>query len=159
MESNGEFQESLFIGDDNEDVVDFVLVWDSNSKCADANSETRQVFESNLAQEGLVLSRHEHFETGLHFVKIHAPTEVLKRYAEILKLRFPMKKVRSTRLKYNTNHKGKKLLFQNLLDKLAVEGSLFLHISFDPSRKFRDASPQRWVLLFAFSSTHTQSSN
>ena len=97
MESNGEFQESLFIGDDNEDVVDFVLVWDSNSKCADANSETRQVFESNLAQEGLVLSRHEHLETGLHFVKIHAPTEVLKRYAEILKLRLPMKKVRSTR--------------------------------------------------------------
>lgn len=66
---------------------------------------TRQVFESNLAQEGLVLSRHEHFETGLHFVKIHAPTEVLKRYAEILKLRFPMKKVRSTRLKYQSLRK------------------------------------------------------
>ena len=106
MESNKEFQDAnLFIEDDTEDVVDFVLVWDSHSKCADANSETRQVFESNLAQEGLVLSRHEHFETGLHFVKIHAPTEVLKRYAEILKLRLPMKKVRSTRLKYQSQRK------------------------------------------------------
>ena len=103
MESNKEFQDAnLFIEDDK---VDFVLVWDSHSKCADANSETRQVFESNLAQEGLVLSRHEHFETGLHFVKIHAPTEVLKRYAEILKLRLPMKKVRSTRLKYQSQGK------------------------------------------------------
>ena len=106
MESNKEFQDAnLFIEDDTEDVVDFVLVWDSHSKCADANSETRQVFESNLAQEGLVLSRHEHFETGLHFVKIHAPTEVLKRYAEILKLRLPMKKVGSTRLKYQSQRK------------------------------------------------------
>ena len=70
MESNKEFQDAnLFIEDDTEDVVDFVLVWDSHSKCADANSETRQVFESNLAQEGLDLSRHEHFETGLHFVR------------------------------------------------------------------------------------------
>ena len=39
-----------------------------------------------------MLSRQQHLETGLHFVKIFAPTEVLKRYAEILKLRLPMKK-------------------------------------------------------------------
>lgn len=30
---------------------------------------------------------------GLNFIKIHAPIEVLKRYAEILKLRMPMKEI------------------------------------------------------------------
>ena len=91
MTSSGELQETL-LGEDN---VDFVLVWDahSSSSRSDEALRTRRVFESNLEQEGLVLSRYEHFETGLHFVKIHAPTEVLKRYAEILKLRLPMKKV------------------------------------------------------------------
>lgn len=30
---------------------------------------------------------------SLHFIKVHAPDEVLRRYAEILKLRMPMKMV------------------------------------------------------------------
>lgn len=30
---------------------------------------------------------------SLHFIKLHAPDEVLRRYAEILKLRMPMKMV------------------------------------------------------------------
>ena len=81
-----------------QDNVDFVLVWDSNSSSAKSEEakETRNIFESNLEQEGLVLSRYEHTnsEGGLHFVNIFAPDEVLKRYAEILKLRLPMKKVR-----------------------------------------------------------------
>ena len=98
MTSSGELQETL-LGEDN---VDFVLVWDAHSSSArsDEALRTRRVFESNLEQEGLVLSRYEHFETGLHFVKIHAPTEVLKRYAEILKLRLPMKKVSKKLDKY-----------------------------------------------------------
>ena len=51
----------------------------------------RQTFENNLQQEGLILSKDTHSETGLNFVKLTAPHEVLKRYAEILKLRLPMK--------------------------------------------------------------------
>ena len=78
-----------------QDNVDFVLVWDSNSSNSVEATETRNIFESNLEQEGLVLSRYEHSEGGLHFVNIFAPNEVLKRYAEILKLRLPMKKVRN----------------------------------------------------------------
>ena len=58
----------------------------------DEAKSKRNTFEDNLEQEGLLLSRQQHLETGLHFVKIYAPIEVLKRYAEILKLRLPMKK-------------------------------------------------------------------
>lgn len=35
---------------------------------------------------------------ALHFIKLHAPDEVLRRYAEILKLRMPMKKVQKENL-------------------------------------------------------------
>lgn len=52
-----------------------------------------QTFESNLEEEGLQIERKYVQETGLHFVKIYAPIEVLKRYAEILKLRLPMRQV------------------------------------------------------------------
>lgn len=51
-----------------------------------------QVFEENLINEGLELER-ENAIDGLYFIKIHAPSEVLRRYSEILKLRMPMKEV------------------------------------------------------------------
>lgn len=75
--------------------VDFVLVWDakSDSENSSALKLKRETFERNLEQEGLVLARENVTDLGLHFVKISAPLEVLKRYAEILKLRLPMKKL------------------------------------------------------------------
>ena len=84
--------------EENEEVslpcVDFVLVWESKStfSSSDEAKSKLKIFEHNLEQEGLTISRQQHLETGLHFVKIFAPLEVLKRYAEILKLRLPMKK-------------------------------------------------------------------
>ena len=69
-------------------------MWDSKSElsASAAFKNKRETFEYHLKQEGLMLSRDEHEETGLNFVKIYAPSEVLKRYAEILKLRLPMRK-------------------------------------------------------------------
>lgn len=92
--------------------VDFVLVWKKlvpssdeersdvlkNQELDDINlKETdrlakREVFEKNLAKEGLELER-KTVDEEVNFVKIHAPLEVLRRYAEILKLRLPMKEV------------------------------------------------------------------
>lgn len=70
-------------------------MWDESipSNDVDASHIKRQIFESNLEKEGLQI---EHVDTEgvtLHFLKIHAPDEVLRRYAEILKLRMPMKLV------------------------------------------------------------------
>lgn len=103
--------ESLFF-DDLERSVDFVVVWkklvpSSDDERSDALKERemneltkkesertmrREVFEENLIIEGLELER-EVVDDEIHFVKIHAPLEVLRRYAEILKLRLPMKEV------------------------------------------------------------------
>lgn len=77
------------------DRIDFVLVW--NGQIETANSaksiEKRKVFETHLEKEGLVLSREVLRSKKLHFLKIHAPLEVLQRYAEILRLQMPIKEV------------------------------------------------------------------
>lgn len=72
--------------------VDFVLVWlDDNKKNAVDAPIKRELFERNLMNEGLELT--EEVLDKFHFVKIHAPTEVLSRYCEILKLKMPIKVV------------------------------------------------------------------
>ena len=88
--------------------VDFILVWSSiekdNSSFDDLEenqnrSIKRETFEKNLRNEGLLLENEKAPEgcaNGMNFVKITAPPEVLERYAEILKLRLPMKKVSIT---------------------------------------------------------------
>ncbi|XP_073982861.1 anoctamin-1-like [Rhodnius prolixus] len=84
--------------------VDFVLVWDSSHPSAKEPSafEKRKNFENNLTMEGLKLEN-EPVESGstLNFIKIHAPIDVLRRFAEILKLRMPMKKEEKIVLKSN----------------------------------------------------------
>ena len=85
--------------------VDFILVWNSEEEPASFEEEEefkirklrRDTFEKNLRNEGLILENErapDGCAPGLNFVKITAPIEVLERYAEILKLRLPMKKVR-----------------------------------------------------------------
>lgn len=84
-------------------MIDFILVSNPRSEAkegaaaAQTASEHRRVFETNLSKEGLLLETLPEEPSGLVFVKIHAPLKVLKRYAEILKLRLPMKKVREAR--------------------------------------------------------------
>lgn len=77
--------------------VDFVLVWREDfaeSPGREERANKRDVFEANLMNEGLELE-HELIDDEFHFVKLHATVEVLRRYAEILKLRMPMKEVKN----------------------------------------------------------------
>lgn len=63
------------------------------------------MFENNLRAEGLELEQEINQEAGLHFVKIHAPLDILKRYAEVLKLQMPVKNVsRFINLFYRVAH-------------------------------------------------------
>ncbi|XP_054272581.1 anoctamin-4-like [Macrosteles quadrilineatus] len=79
--------------------IDFVLVWDETKKTTSANAmEKRTMFENNLRAEGLELEQEINQEAGLHFVKIHAPLDILKRYAEVLKLQMPVKNLYKTAL-------------------------------------------------------------
>ncbi|XP_043188652.1 anoctamin-1-like [Amphibalanus amphitrite] len=73
--------------------VDFVLVRSSDLPPSHHAHDARQeIFESNLRKEGLDLEEDQIDENSpLTFIKIHTPWEVLRRYAEILKIRMPMK--------------------------------------------------------------------
>jgi anoctamin-1 len=72
-----------------------VLVWDESSptQASQSSVDKRKTFEKNLIKEGLELEKVSGPGVPLHVIKIHAPDEILRRYAEILKLRMPMKLV------------------------------------------------------------------
>ncbi|XP_016961112.1 anoctamin-1 isoform X2 [Drosophila biarmipes] len=71
--------------------IDFVLAYRicAHEPTELENTEKRRVFEANLISQGLEVEATQ--KDQIWFVKIHAPLEVLRRYAEILKLRMPMK--------------------------------------------------------------------
>lgn len=75
---------------DGERSVDYILAYPADDPHP-RNIEKRQAFETNLEKEGLQLEREQ--TQRIHFVKIHAPYEVLCRYCEILKMKMPMKRV------------------------------------------------------------------
>lgn len=84
--------------DDGERTIDFVLVYveptghrGSNPAVLRDAERKREIFEKHLEEEGLQLERED--LNHIHFIKIHAPHDVLARYCEILKLRMPMKEV------------------------------------------------------------------
>ena len=72
--------------------VDFVLVWKQRSEESDysGDNKKREAFISQLQEAGLEMEEVEASE-GLRFVKLHVPMEVLKSYAEILRLRLKLK--------------------------------------------------------------------
>ncbi|XP_015038405.1 anoctamin-1 isoform X1 [Drosophila pseudoobscura] len=85
-----EINTSLFFEDCTRS-IDFVLAYRINAHepTEAENTEKRRVFEANLVSQGLEVETSQ--KDQICFVKIHAPLEVLRRYAEILKLRMPMK--------------------------------------------------------------------
>lgn len=72
--------------------IDYVLVWTykNTDKRRVEKENTRRIFEENLKQEGLILEWDIKEGRPHQFVKIHAPWEVLTRYAEIMKIRMPI---------------------------------------------------------------------
>ncbi|XP_052243649.1 anoctamin-1-like isoform X2 [Dreissena polymorpha] len=80
--------------DDGESCIDYVLAWQVPKKVNEASGlaeKARENFEKNLLDEGLKLE-YDKSDEDVHYVKVHAPWEVLTRYAEILKVKMKMKK-------------------------------------------------------------------
>nr|XP_014087850.2 anoctamin-1 isoform X1 [Bactrocera oleae] len=86
------YNETLFFTDGVRS-IDFVLAYkmDPDTSQEGINAHKRFKFEANLLQHGLQMEVDIKEQQHIHFVKIHAPLDVLRRYAEILKLRMPMK--------------------------------------------------------------------
>ncbi|KAM4018422.1 anoctamin-5 isoform 2-T2 [Anomaloglossus baeobatrachus] len=76
--------------------IDFVLSYhDESGKEPDGRkAERRREFELNLQKSGLELETEDKKESEngkIYFVKIHAPWEVLATYAEVLKIKVPIR--------------------------------------------------------------------
>ena len=87
-----------------------------------------QKFEKNLEREGLQLEYEPPERNGLCFLKIHAPREVLRRYAEILKLRLPMKEVPRLRVpepRSNVIFQEVNSFLQRIMKKYYVDTTIF----------------------------------
>ncbi|EDW81887.2 uncharacterized protein Dwil_GK25421 [Drosophila willistoni] len=70
--------------------VDFVLAYNGED-LIEEHRRKREIFEANLQREGLEL---EHYVgQRVHFIKLHAPLQVLYRYAEILKIKLPLRPI------------------------------------------------------------------
>ncbi|XP_014471955.1 PREDICTED: anoctamin-1 isoform X2 [Dinoponera quadriceps] len=110
--------------------IDFVLVWDEYDGETQTyrNIERRKIFEKNLEKEGLQLEYELAEPNGLHFIKIHATKEVLRRYAEILKLRLPMKELLSCEIpqtRSNVIIKEVNTFIQRIMSKYYVDTTIF----------------------------------
>ncbi|XP_053994706.1 anoctamin-1 isoform X2 [Hylaeus volcanicus] len=129
MVSNSERPLSLYFNDETR-TVDFILVWDEYDTEAQTyrNIEYRRVFEKNLEKEGLELEHEQTEPNGLHFIKIHAPREVLRRYSEILKLRLPMKELPGLNIpesRSNVLIDEVNSLFKRIMTKYYVNQTIF----------------------------------
>jgi len=106
--------------------VDFVLVWEEDFADPKWNDykEMRTIFMQNLRHEGLIV---EEVDNGgskdLRFVTISAPLEVLCRYAEILKIRLPIRKF-SAEMLHSESAEGANMLEFKLSN---IDGSAFEH--------------------------------
>ncbi|CAG2117039.1 unnamed protein product, partial [Medioppia subpectinata] len=73
--------------------IDFVLVFRNkdNEKSGKSTAKERQIFETNLTEEGLILEYADSVGNDEYtYVQIYAPWDLLTRYAEVMKLRMPM---------------------------------------------------------------------
>ncbi|CAN8022825.1 unnamed protein product, partial [Ixodes persulcatus] len=78
--------------DDGKRRIDFVLAFGKGG--GSVAEDTRKVFEQNLLEAGLELERvdgHVSAAERITFVKIHAPWDVITKYAEMLHLMMPVK--------------------------------------------------------------------
>ncbi|XP_015254562.1 PREDICTED: anoctamin-4 [Cyprinodon variegatus] len=78
---------------DGKSLIDYILVYRKSS----SQSEKREIFERNIRAEGLRLEKEACLtNSDVIFLKLHAPWDVLCRYAELMNIRMPF---RSTSIK------------------------------------------------------------
>lgn len=119
--------------------VDFILAYNGY----DRQKIKRQIFERNLLSEGLLLDRDE--TQDVHFLKIHVTHEVLCRYAEILKFKFPIK-LDEDDSEFALENESKvvrnmKSMFEGIYKHIRLDKRLFPHQKYELYHEFsRDKS-------------------
>ncbi|XP_016889956.1 anoctamin-4-like isoform X1 [Cynoglossus semilaevis] len=87
--SEGGSKSSGLCFSDRQSPIDYILVYRKSS----SQTERREVFERNIRAEGLQTEKEASLiNSDVIFLKIHAPWEVLCRYAEMMNIRMPFRR-------------------------------------------------------------------
>uniref|UniRef100_A0A4W6G384 Anoctamin dimerisation domain-containing protein n=1 Tax=Lates calcarifer TaxID=8187 RepID=A0A4W6G384_LATCA len=79
---------AAFASADGKSRIDYILVYRKSS----SQSEKREVFERNIRAEGLQMEKEASLtNSDVIFLKLHAPWDVLCRYAELMNIRMPFR--------------------------------------------------------------------
>ncbi|XP_047245852.1 anoctamin-4-like isoform X2 [Girardinichthys multiradiatus] len=74
---------------DGKSLIDYILVYRKSS----SQSEKREIFERNIRAEGLCMEKEASLtNSDVIFLKLHAPWDVLCRYAELMNIRMPFRR-------------------------------------------------------------------
>ncbi|XP_014904621.1 anoctamin-4 isoform X1 [Poecilia latipinna] len=74
---------------DGKSLIDYILVYRKSS----SQSEKREMFERNIRAEGLRMEKEASLtNSDVIFLKLHAPWDVLCRYAELMNIRMPFRR-------------------------------------------------------------------
>ncbi|KAG7497294.1 anoctamin-4 isoform X1 [Solea senegalensis] len=87
--SEGRSKSSGICFSDGKSRIDYILVYRKSSSL----SEKREVFERNIRAEGLQMEKEASLtNSDVIFLKLHAPWDVLCRYAELMNIRMPFRR-------------------------------------------------------------------
>ncbi|XP_017055360.1 anoctamin-6 isoform X2 [Drosophila ficusphila] len=156
--------------DDGKRSVDFVLAYNGEDQLEE-HRRKREIFEANLQREGLQLEHNK--VQRVHFIKIHAPAEVLYRYAEVLKIKVPLKPIPGQdQIFAETAHEFKSCLSRmcrSLFSSVQLNSELFpereprIHLEFSKNYlelydtehpNFLDASTRYSIISFILQRQH-----
>uniref|UniRef100_A0A669CM26 Anoctamin n=1 Tax=Oreochromis niloticus TaxID=8128 RepID=A0A669CM26_ORENI len=85
----GRSKSSSLCFSDGKSRIDYILVY----RKASSQSEKREVFERNIRAEGLHMEKEASLtNSDVIFLKLHAPWDVLCRYAELMNIRMPFRR-------------------------------------------------------------------
>ncbi|KAJ4924861.1 hypothetical protein JOQ06_003811 [Pogonophryne albipinna] len=85
----GRSKSSCLCFSDGKSRIDYILVYRKSS----SQSEKREIFERNIRAEGLHMEKEASLtNSDVIFLKLHAPWDVLCRYAELMNIRMPFRR-------------------------------------------------------------------
>uniref|UniRef100_A0AAQ5YPI9 Anoctamin n=1 Tax=Amphiprion ocellaris TaxID=80972 RepID=A0AAQ5YPI9_AMPOC len=85
----GRSKSSSLCFSDGKSRIDYILVYRKSS----SQSEKREIFERNIRAEGLYMEKEASLtNSDVIFLKLHAPWDVLCRYAELMNIRMPFRR-------------------------------------------------------------------
>ena len=124
--------------------MDFVLAYQIETTNSN-NGKKREFFRKNLEKEGL--QTEEETSQKIHFVKIHVPYDVLRRYCEIMKMKMPTKKIKDQE---HLVKKRRKIVeyIKSFFGFVVIDRSIFQEKEYELQYDYSKEKTYLWVYFY-----------